>query len=164
MDSSPPPSPPSSHQSCALHVGCELDTVESLKQLCHDLAIEDSFKFKPRSSKTTYTIVCKGEGCAWRLYASSIDSSSRFRIKTFNSKHSCFGINYGGNKQATAALIASKITGKLKDQLNYRPSDIVIDMKHELGIEISYFKALCARDTALVLNNGTHEDAYKNHP
>ena len=164
MDSSPPPSPPSSHQSCALHVGCEFDTVESLKQLCHDLAIEDGFEFKPRSSKTAYTIVCKGEGCAWRLYASSIDSSRRFRIKTFNSKHSCFGINHGGNKQATAALIASKIAGKLNDQPNYRPSDIVIDMKRELGIEISYSKALRARDAALVLNNGTHEDAYKNLP
>ena len=164
MDSSPPPSPPSSHQSCALHVGCEFDTVESLKQLCHDLAIEDGFEFKPRSSKTAYTIVCKGEGCAWRLYASSIDSSRRFRIKTFNSKHSYFGINHGGNKQATAALIASKIAGKLNDQPNYRPSDIVIDMKRELGIEISYFKALHAHDAALVLNNGIHEDAYKNLP
>ena len=58
----------------------------------------------------------------------------------------------------------SKIAGKLKDQPNYRPSDIVIDMKRELGIEISYSKALRARDAALVLNNGTHEDAYKNLP
>ena len=134
MDSSPPPSPPSSHQSCPLHVGCEFDTVESLKQLCHDLTIEDGFEFKPRSSKTAYTIVCKGKGWAWRLYASSIDSSRRFHIKTFNSKHSCFGINHGRNKQATAALIAFKIAEKLKDQLNYRPSDIVIDMKCEVGI------------------------------
>src|SRR5438552_17030233 len=63
MDSSPPPSPPSSYQSCPLHVGCEFNTVESLKQFCHDLAIEDDFEFKLRSSKTTYTIVCKGKGC-----------------------------------------------------------------------------------------------------
>src|SRR5439155_8183306 len=42
MDSSPPPSPPSSHQFCALHVGCEFDTVESLKQLCHDLVTSNS--------------------------------------------------------------------------------------------------------------------------
>src|SRR5437762_12605557 len=37
-------------------------------------------------------------------------------------------------------------------------------MKCELGIEILYSKALCAHDAALVLNNGTHEDAYKNLP
>src|SRR5438477_9369474 len=37
-------------------------------------------------------------------------------------------------------------------------------MKCELGIEISYSKAFRARDAALVLNNGTHEDAYKNLP
>ena len=58
----------------------------------------------------------------------------------------------------------SKIAEKLKDQLNYRPSDIIINMKHKLGIEISYSKALRARDAALVLNNGIHEDAYKNLP
>ena len=56
-----------------------------------------------------YTIVCKGEGCTWRLYASSIDGSSRFRIRTFNSEHTCFSINQAGNKQATTALITSKI-------------------------------------------------------
>ena len=58
----------------------------------------------------------------------------------------------------------SKIAEKLKDQLNYRPSDIIINMKHKLGIEISYSKALHAPDAALVLNNRTHEDAYKNVP
>ena len=37
-------------------------------------------------------------------------------------------------------------------------------MKRKLGIEISYSKALGAHDAALILNNGTHEDAYKNFP
>ena len=61
-------------------------------------------------------------------------------------------------------MITSKIAEKLKDQPNYRPVDIVIDIKCELGVEISYSKALRARNAALVLNNGTHEDGYKNLP
>ena len=41
IDSSPPPSPPSSYQSCPLHVGCEFNTIGSLKQLRCDLAISN---------------------------------------------------------------------------------------------------------------------------
>ena len=59
-------------------------------------------------------------------------------------------------------MIASRITEKLKDQPHYRPVDIVADIKPELGVEITYSKALGAREAALELNNGTHEDAYKN--
>ena len=164
MDSSPLCPTPANNFSHVLYIGRDFDTAKSLKQICHDFAVQDGFEFKPKSSKTMYTIVCKGEGCTWRLYASLIDGSSRFRIRTFNSEHTCFGINQAGNKQATTALIASKIAEKLKDQPNYRPVDIVIDIKCELGVEISYSKALRARNAALVLNNGTHEDSYKNLP
>ena len=46
-----PPPPPSIHQYCPLHVGYEFGTVESFKQLCYDVIIEEDFEFKPRSSK-----------------------------------------------------------------------------------------------------------------
>ena len=63
-----------------------------------------------------------------------------------------------------AAMIASKFAEKIKDQPNYRPVDIVLDAKHEFGVDITYSKAFRAREAALELNNGTHEDAYKNLP
>src|SRR5271169_1944511 len=113
MDSSLLHPAPTNHSSYPLYVGRDFDTADSLKQTCHDFAVNDNFEFKPKSSKSIYTIVCKGEDCTWRLYASSIDGSCRFHIRTFNSQHTCFGINHPGNKQATTALIASKIAEKL---------------------------------------------------
>ena len=164
MDSSPLRPTHTNRPACPFIVGQDFDTVKALRDACHDFAVKDGFEFKPKSSKSIYTIICKGENCTWRLYASAIDGTDRFRIRTLNPDHTCFSINHAGNKQATQAMIASRIAEKLKDQPNYRPSDIVLDIKRELGVEITYSKALRSRDAALELNSGTHEDAYKNLP
>jgi hypothetical protein len=165
MDSSPPRPAHIDRPSCPLFVGRDFDSSELLKQACREFAVKGAFEFvTKKSSKSIYTIVCKEEGCPWRLYASSIEGTRGFRIKTFKSEHTCFGINHPGNKQATSAMIASRIAEKIKDQPDYRPVDIILDVKRELGVDITYSKALRAREAAFELNNGTHEDAYKNLP
>lgn len=147
------------HPFCSLDIDRDFDNVESLKKACPEFAIKEDFEFKAKSSKSMYSIVCKGEKCTWRLYASAIDGISHFRIRTFKSEH-----NHANNKKTTTALIVSYIAEKLKDQSNYRPVDIVLDIKRELDVEITYSKALRARDAALEFNNETQEDAYKNLP
>ena len=138
MDSSPSHPTHTSRPICSFIVGQEFDTAKALHDTCHNFAVKEGFEFKPKSSKTIYTIVCKGKECTWRLYASSIDGTNRFRIRTFNSEHTCFGINHAGNKQTTSAMIASRIVEKLKDQPHYRPVDIVLNIKCELGVAITY--------------------------
>src|SRR5579859_4770336 len=165
MDSSPSRPTHIGRPPCSLFVDCDFDSTELLKQACREFAVQGSFEFITKKlSKSIYTIVCKDKGCPWRLYASSIEGTHAFCIKTFQSEHACFGINHPGNQQATAAMIASKIAEKIKDQPNYRPVDIVLDIKHELGVDVTYSKALRTREVALELNNGIHEDAYKNLP
>src|SRR5436190_7724908 len=157
---SPPPSPPPhiNPSSCPLFVGRDFDRSELLKQACREFAVKGAFEFvTKKSSKSIYTIVCKEEGCPWRLYASSIEGTRGFRIKTFKSEHTCFGINHPGNKQATAASIASRIAEKLRDQPSYRPVDLVSDVKRDMGIEITYAKALRVKERANEILHGTHE-------
>ena len=127
--------------------------------------MQETFEFTTeRSNKKLYTIKCKIPDCPWCLYASSVEGSSIFRIKTFKSEHSCFGINHPGNKQATAASIASRIAEKLRDQPSYRPVDLVSDVKRDMDVEITYSKALRAKERANEILHGTHEDAYKSLP
>lgn len=114
---------------CPFVIGQDFDTAKALREACHHFTVKEVFEFKPKFSKSLYTIICKGDNCTWRLYAISIDGTSSFRIRTFNSEHTCFGINHAGNKQAMVAIIASKIVEKLKDQPNYRPVNIVLDIK-----------------------------------
>ena len=148
-----------------LYVGRDFDSSDDLKQACRDFAVQETFEFTTeRSNKKLYTIKCKIPDCPWRLYASSIEGSRIFRIKTFKSEHTCFGINHPGNKQATAASIASRIAEKLRDQPSYRPVDLVSDVKRDMGIEITYAKALRAKERANEILHGTHEGAYKSLP
>jgi len=128
-----------------------------LKQACHEFALENAFEFNTkRANKHHYTIVCKADDCPWHLYASSVESFLVFRIKTYQSEP--------GNKQAMASYIANVVSEKLKEQPNYRPVDIVVDIRRELGVKINYSKGYRAREHALEQQNGTHEEAYKSLP
>ena len=88
-----------------------------------------------QTTKTRYEIVCKEEGCAWRLYARSIgEVDNIFRIIKYNGEHQCVSLVHTGHKQAIARFTASWIIPKLKQQPDRRPSAMVIDFKPEFGI------------------------------
>ena len=117
-----------------------------------------------KSSKTRYEIACKATGCGWRLYARPIDGSNIFSVQKYTAAHECYGLNHTGHKQATSTFIANKISEKLQQQRGYRTVDIRKDLQRELGVKVTYSKAFRARETALALVDGNHEDAYKSLP
>ena len=152
-------------QTSPLSVGATFDSMQLLRDACKAYAIEKAFEYKvDRSSKTRYTIVCKAEGCPWRLHGAPIGASSICRIKTYNDEHTCFGLNHVGHAQASRSYIASQIADRLKEQPSYRPVDIAKDIHRDLGIKINYSKALKARERANELIYGTHDAAYQALP
>ena len=158
LDTAPEPSP--------FVEGDDYDTLSALKAACRKWAIKKTFEFKTtRSNKSRYEIECKTEGCPWRLYAKTIGGpSNMFRIRKHNANHTCIGITHEGHQQATCKFICDWILPKVRIQPRYRPTHIKQDAKNELGITISYSKALRAKEMALELIHGTHEDAYKAMP
>lgn len=154
------------HEHSPLAVDNDFGNLTILKEVCRDWAIKKTFEFKTvRATKTRYEIVCKQEGCSWRLYARSIgEADNIFRIIKYNGDHECFGLMHTGHKQATAKFIASWILPKLKQQPDHRPSAMVIDFKTEFGIDIEYSKALRGKERAIEMIHGTFEDAYKAMP
>ena len=112
--------------SSMVSLGATFDSLQELKNACKTYSIEHAFEYKVlKANKTRYTISCKAEACPWRLHASSVQGSSLFRIKTYKSEHSCFGINHQGHAQARKAFIDKQIADKLKNEPSYRPVDIV---------------------------------------
>ena len=154
------------HEHSPLAIDIDFGNLTLLKEACRDWAIRKTFEFKTvRATKTRYEIVCKQEGCPWRLYARSIgEADNIFRIIKYNGDHECFGLMHTGHKQATAKFIASWILPKLKQQPDHRPSAMVIDFKMEFGIDIEYSKALRGKERALEMIHGTFKDAYKAMP
>jgi MuDR family transposase/MULE transposase domain len=130
----------------------------------------DNFEFKTiASDKKRYTIQCiTADGCLWRLHASLIASDNGdttiVEIKTLVSEHTCNGIHTARHRQASASFVSSVIEGRLRDQLGYRPTEVLRDIRRDHGVEISYSTAWRAKEQATANINGSHEDAYQQLP
>ena len=149
----------------SLAIGATFNSRFDLKSACKEYAITEFFEFETvKSDNQRYTIKCKIPECNWHLSAWSVESTSRFRIKMISESHDCFGLGHTSHVQASESFIALKIRDKLIQQLSYRPRDIILDVKRELGIDITYFKAYRAKQLALEFINGNHEESYAKLP
>ena len=113
----------------------------------------ENMSFKTRSNsglfalpQRSYVIACKAN--ERNLHATSVEKSSIFQIRKLNVDHSCFGLQHNGNQEATYVFLAEYLGEKLKDNPRYCPVDIVSDVKRDLGMQITYSKAFCAKEAA----------------
>jgi hypothetical protein len=148
-----------------IELGDVFESKEALKEALHQYAVFNHFEFATqKSNKTSLIIVCKEGSCPWRLYASTIQESSHFAIRTFANTHTCFGLNSLGNRQASASFIASVIKQKVQQAPELKPCQIVRDLQTEIGLEINYHKAYKAKDQARAKINGSEEAGYRALP
>lgn len=146
-------------------LGARFDSLEKLKQACRMQAVRSNFETRTlRSNRVQFELRCKAEGCPWRLYAASIERTSMFTIRSLHEEHTCFGINHTGNNAATSEFLANIIANKIKEQPDYRPSDIEKDVSREFGVKVSYSKAYRAKKAAKRKIDGTHEETYARLP
>src|SRR5579859_1115755 len=111
--------------------GQDHSSLKALKLVVQSWAIQEIFEFKTlRANKTRWEVVCKGENCGWRIYATSIGGDGNmFRIKKYMWKHQCMAITHSGHKQATARYLGQWILPMVQQQPRYRPSIIVLDVR-----------------------------------
>jgi hypothetical protein len=148
-----------------LSIGKMFETIALLKDTLSSLAIKGGFEFMTlRSSDRRYEVKCKGVDCNWHVYARAVGKSAIYRIRDSQTEHECYGITHPNHNNVTSIFIARKIREKLALQPDYKPMDIVKDMKTDLGVEISYYKAWAAKEHAMIQINGTHEDSYAQLP
>ena len=78
-------------------------------------AIYNNFTLKhERTNMQMVTVSCKGVSCPWRIHASMVDSGPHFRVRKYNSTHSCSKPLMGtAHWQATSKLIAEFIEDKV---------------------------------------------------
>ena len=108
-------------------------------------------------------IKCLGEGCLWSLYATKIvdeEEDPFFEVKTITNEYCCLGVLHLSHHQVSATFIRAQIQSKLCDQPSYHLKDIQKDLRHELGIQVSYIQAYGVKEEGLAAINGTDEEAY----
>lgn len=145
-------------------VGQTFTTFTAFREALKKYSIAHGFNFKYKKNEThRVTVVCKSQGCPWRIHVSRLATTHLVSIKTMTSKHTC---EESATKpdRATRSWIGSIIREKLKISPDYKPKDIAIDMKREYGIELNYSQAFRAKESAMEQLHGSFKHAYSQLP
>ncbi|KAK8520252.1 hypothetical protein V6N13_031286 [Hibiscus sabdariffa] len=146
-------------------VGQRFSGVQEFRESLRKYAIAHQFAFKYKKNDShRVTVKCKVEGCPWRIHASRLSTTQLICIKKMNPTHTCGGASLTGGHQATRSWVASIIKDRLKDFPDYKPKDIVNDIKQEYGIQLNYSQAWRAKEIAMEQLQGSYKDAYSQLP
>ncbi|KAK6915740.1 MULE transposase domain [Dillenia turbinata] len=146
-------------------VGQRFNSVNDFRETLRKYAIAHQFAFKYKKNDShRVTVKCKAEGCPWRIHASRLTTTQLICIKKMNPTHTCEGSASTTGHQATRSWVASIIKEKLKVFPNYKPKDIVNDIKQEYGIQLNYFQAWRGKEIAKEQLQGSYKEAYKQLP
>lgn len=142
-------------------VGQRFSGVREFREALRKYAIAHQFAFRYKKNDShRVTVKCKAEGCPWRIHASRLSTTQLICIKKMNPTHTCEGDLLKSGHQPTRSWVASIIKEKLKLCPNYKPKDIVNDVKQEFGIELNYFQAWRGKEIAKEQLQGSYKEAY----
>ncbi|KMT14129.1 hypothetical protein BVRB_4g079510 [Beta vulgaris subsp. vulgaris] len=146
-------------------VGQRFNSVTDFREALRKYAIANQFAFRYKKNDShRVTVKCKAEGCPWRIHASRLSTTQLICIKKMNPAHTCEGGIHATGYQATRSWVAGIIKEKLKVFPNYKPKDIVNDIKQEYGIQLNYFQAWRGKEIAKEQLQGSYKEAYKQLP
>jgi hypothetical protein len=147
----------------------ELDTTfNSLKELKHAVkhfTIQNNFETRTiKSEARRYQLCCKADDCLWVLHARPLGESALWKIVHIQPDHNCLGVGHTGNSAASADFLASVILEQVRMQPDIKPKNIKKDIQRIYNVEIPYGRVWAAKEAALNLIHGTHEESYANLP
>lgn len=89
------------------------------------------------------------EGCKWRVYAARSSKDGLFAIRNANLTHTCMAGQIDmQHPKASKKWIASMVKEKVRDNILYKPVDIIRDIKQDYRVDISYQQAWRGKERA----------------
>ncbi|XP_015163457.1 uncharacterized protein [Solanum tuberosum] len=129
--------------------------------------IKHGFNFRvKRSDNRSYKLLCSSNDCCWRLSASVRKKSDLFKVRYFNSEHTCpIRDRLLTKVQATIGFISVVSAPKLHNHKRiHTPNDVIEDVRALYVIDISHHKAWCAKERALEMIRGKSANGYRQLP
>ncbi|XP_018441735.1 uncharacterized protein LOC130507350 [Raphanus sativus] len=147
-------------------LGQRFKNVGEFREALRKYAIANQFGFRYKKNDShRVTVRCKAEGCPWRIHASRLSTTQLICIKKMTPSHTCEGAGGGvSGLQTSRSWVASIIKEKLRVFPDYKPKDIVSDIKEEYGIQLNYFQAWRGKEIAREQLQGSYKDGYKQLP
>lgn len=142
-------------------VGQEFPDVKAFRNAIKEAAIAQHFELRIiKSDLIRYFAKCATDGCPWRIRAVKVPNSPTFTIRSLEGNHTCGRNAHNGHHQASVDWIVSFIEERLRDNINYKPKDILQDIQKQYGITIPYKQAWRAKERGLAAIYGSSEEGY----
>jgi hypothetical protein len=153
------------HKSPQFAVNSQFDSFSALKHACTRAALLDVYEFVPdKVDIDRYILRCRDKECTWYLYATAFPGTDVWRIRKSIQAHSCHGIQHSGHRNVDEEFISTEILPKLRSDPKFNPKAIRNHFKEQYGVDIKYHQAWRARERAIKVINGSHEEAYNSLP
>ncbi|XP_055826013.1 uncharacterized protein LOC129894370 [Solanum dulcamara] len=130
--------------------------------------IDNGFNFKVKRFDSKryvhfYVLICYLDDCCWRMKASCRKNSVIFKVRYFNSEHSCLLRDRIFNKvHATKSFVSAFTAPKLVNHKRiHTANDIREDIKTVYGVDITYQQAWRAKEHALEMLRRKPADEYR---
>ncbi|XP_052204946.1 uncharacterized protein LOC127809848 [Diospyros lotus] len=142
-------------------VGQEFPDVKAFRRAIKEAAIAQHFELRIiKSDLIRYFAKCAAEGCPWRIRAVKLSNAPTFTVRSIESTHTCGKNAQNGHHQASVDWIVNFIEERLRENLNYKPKDILYDIHKQYGITIPYKQAWRAKERGLAAIYGSSEEGY----
>ncbi|XP_019256385.1 PREDICTED: uncharacterized protein LOC109234782 [Nicotiana attenuata] len=150
-----------------IEVGKVYKDKQTIASAMKHYSVMNKFQFRvKRSSARSYCLVCVGEDCTWHFKATSINDSAMFKVRKFNSLHTCSLMdNTYIQRKLTAMVVGSMVIPKYADPKTvYTPKDLQTDMLSVHGVNLTYMQAWRAKEKALEFLRGHPVNSYSRLP
>ncbi|XP_062103788.1 uncharacterized protein LOC133814897 [Humulus lupulus] len=142
---------------CKIALSCPNEAV--FKQAIREYAIQNGKDiFLKKNDPHRIRVQCKGVGCPWVCFASKIDDTATFVIKTYNDEHKCARKNT--NRFPTSRWLNWKNMNEFKMNDKWGISSFMHKVRKENVIEITRDKAYRARLMETRAIEGSYEEQY----
>ncbi|CAK9145011.1 unnamed protein product [Ilex paraguariensis] len=142
-------------------VGQEFPDVKTFRSAIKEAAIAQHFELRIiKSDLIRYIAKCATEDCPWRIRAVKLPNAPTFTIRSLEGTHTCGKNAQNGHHQASVDWIVNFIEERLRDNINYKPKDILHDIYKQYGITIPYKQAWRAKERGLQAIYGSSEEGY----
>ncbi|KAK9287663.1 hypothetical protein L1049_016100 [Liquidambar formosana] len=148
-----------------LGVDQQFNSVNELRDALHKYSLAHGFLYTFKSNDSTrVSVKCKTKGCPWLIHATKLSTTQLFRIRKMNRTHTCGVGTNAVCPRASKKLLASIVKEKLQNTPNYRPMEIVDEIRQDYGIEVGYAQAWRVMETAREELHGKCKEAFNQLP
>eukprot|EP00268_Persea_americana_P055235 TRINITY_DN6404_c0_g1_i2.p1 TRINITY_DN6404_c0_g1~~TRINITY_DN6404_c0_g1_i2.p1 ORF type:complete len:600 (+),score=101.53 TRINITY_DN6404_c0_g1_i2:539-2338(+) len=149
-------------QNHPLVVGQEFPDVETCRRTLKDTAIALHFDLRiVKSDRSRFIAKCSKEGCPWRVHVAKRSGVPTFSIRTLHGEHTCEGVRNLHHQQASVGWVARSVEARLRDNPQYKPKEILQDIREQHGVAVSYMQAWRGKERSMAAVHGTFEEGYR---